>query len=321
MAAIAVESAPVPPPPAPPAAPDRFRTVKELAAGSFGGIVQVLSGQPFDTVKVRLQTQSRTNPTYSGALDCVKKTIQHEGFKGFYKGTLTPLLGVGACVSIQFAALEAAKRALQARKPAGASLSIPELFLAGSLSGVANSILSGPIEHVRTRLQVQTGSAASAAPGTVFYTGPLDLARKVYRAHGIGAIYKGQGITIGREIVGYGTYFSTYEWLLQRHCQQAKVQRCDVESWRACLYGAISGYTLWLVIYPIDAVKSMLQTDAFAPGERQYANAFDCVRQTVRNVGVSGLYRGFGTCMLRAGPVNGVTFVAYEAAMRFLIPL
>lgn len=57
-------------------------------------MVQVLSGQPFDTVKVRLQTQASQ---YSGILDCVKKTYQNEGIVGFYKGTLTPLVGIGAC--------------------------------------------------------------------------------------------------------------------------------------------------------------------------------------------------------------------------------
>jgi solute carrier family 25 carnitine/acylcarnitine transporter 20/29 len=51
----------------------------------------VLSGQPFDTTKVRLQ--SAPEGTYSGALDVVKKLVKTEGFSGFYKGTLTPLIG------------------------------------------------------------------------------------------------------------------------------------------------------------------------------------------------------------------------------------
>jgi solute carrier family 25 carnitine/acylcarnitine transporter 20/29 len=67
-------------------------TMKELTAGSFGGVCQVLVGQPFDTVKVRLQTSN----LYSGVLDCASKTLKSEGLMGFYKGTLTPLLGVGS---------------------------------------------------------------------------------------------------------------------------------------------------------------------------------------------------------------------------------
>lgn len=74
---------------------DSLRVVKDVFAGTCGGIAQVLSGQPFDTTKVRLQ--SAPEGTYSGTLDVVKKLLKNEGFAGFYKGTLTPLVGVGAC--------------------------------------------------------------------------------------------------------------------------------------------------------------------------------------------------------------------------------
>lgn len=38
-----------------------------------------------DTIKVRLQTQSSVNPLYSGAFDCLKKTLKWEGVGGLYK--------------------------------------------------------------------------------------------------------------------------------------------------------------------------------------------------------------------------------------------
>ena len=60
------------------------QTAKELFAGSVGGITQVLTGQPFDTVKVRLQTQP-IPPVYSGVGDCVRQIYKKEGFAGFYK--------------------------------------------------------------------------------------------------------------------------------------------------------------------------------------------------------------------------------------------
>jgi hypothetical protein len=47
------------------------------------------SGYPTDTLKVRLQTQSHTNPIYSGLSDCVKKTWAAEGAKG----VASPLVG------------------------------------------------------------------------------------------------------------------------------------------------------------------------------------------------------------------------------------
>lgn len=75
-----------------------------------------------------------------------------------FKGTLSPLLGIGICVSIQFGAFEATKRFFSQQNilrgeggPDGKLLSPPQLVLAGSLAGLANSVVSGPVEHIRIR--------------------------------------------------------------------------------------------------------------------------------------------------------------------------
>lgn len=48
-----------------------------------------------DIVKVRLQTTTQ----YKSALECATQIFKKEGPTAFYKGTLTPLIGIGACVS------------------------------------------------------------------------------------------------------------------------------------------------------------------------------------------------------------------------------
>lgn len=53
------------------------------------------SNQLADIVKVRLQTTTQ----YSSAVDCATQIFKKEGPMAFYKGTLTPLIGIGACVS------------------------------------------------------------------------------------------------------------------------------------------------------------------------------------------------------------------------------
>ncbi|PYD07104.1 hypothetical protein DND62_31325, partial [Pseudomonas syringae pv. pisi] len=71
------------------------RKAKDVAAGFVGGATQVLIGQPFDLVKIRLQTSTSGATTSS----IVSQVLQKEGVLAFYKGTLAPLFGVGACVS------------------------------------------------------------------------------------------------------------------------------------------------------------------------------------------------------------------------------
>lgn len=56
---------------------------KDIIAGTTGGIAQVLVGQPFDIVKVRVQTSPPG--MYSGVGDCVLKTFKNEGPFAFYK--------------------------------------------------------------------------------------------------------------------------------------------------------------------------------------------------------------------------------------------
>ena len=63
-------------------------------AGVLGGVTVTFVGHPFDTVKVRLQTQpTGRDALYTNTLDCVKKTYKGEGFSGFYAGVGSPLMG------------------------------------------------------------------------------------------------------------------------------------------------------------------------------------------------------------------------------------
>jgi solute carrier family 25 carnitine/acylcarnitine transporter 20/29 len=49
------------------------QNLKDIIAGFVSGWTQVIIMQPFEIVKIRLQTQSSTNPYYKGMVDCFKK--------------------------------------------------------------------------------------------------------------------------------------------------------------------------------------------------------------------------------------------------------
>ena len=66
----------------------------DLTAGALGGTACVLTGQPFDTMKVKMQTFPGL---YKGLADCGLKTYAQVGLRGFYKGTGPALM---ACVSL-----------------------------------------------------------------------------------------------------------------------------------------------------------------------------------------------------------------------------
>ncbi|KAG9309318.1 mitochondrial carrier domain-containing protein [Chiua virens] len=292
-------------------------TIKDLTAGTAGGIAQVLVGQPFDIVKVRMQTAPKG--TYSGMVHCAGGILKNEGPLAFYKGTLTPLLGIGLCVSIQFGALEYAKRVLAEHNLAngkggkeGKTLGAGQLFTAGVGAGLANGFVSGPVEHVRIRLQTQSNT-------NPMYNGPFDAFKKIYTQHGIAGVFKGQCVTFLREATGYGMYFMVYEKLVQREMAQKGIRRDQISPLNAVLYGATAGYALWAVIYPIDVIKSRMQTDGFTPSTGQkYASARDCVRQVWRTEGIAAFTRGLCPTLIRSPFANGATFLGFELASRVL---
>ncbi|KAK1831287.1 mitochondrial carrier domain-containing protein [Podospora conica] len=279
-----------------------LQTAKDLFSGAVGGIAQVLIGQPFDIVKVRLQTST----AYPTALSAATSIYRNEGALAFYKGTLTPLLGIGACVSIQFGAFHAARRYLESTRPAGTPLPYSHYYAAGAFAGVANSVLSGPIEHVRIRLQTQPHGAGR------LYAGPWDCVRQL-RGHG--ALYRGQAVTVLREAQAYGLWFMAFEWMMNADAARTKTARKDVAAWKVALYGGLAGEALWLGSYPLDVVKSKMQTDGFGAGQK-YKTMRDCFAQTLRVEGWRGFWKGIGPTLLRAMPVSAGTFAVVEATMR-----
>lgn len=102
--------------------------------------------------------QTSPKGTYNGMLHCAGGILKNEGPLAFYKGTLTPLLGIGVCVSIQFGVIEYMKRFFAERNVAhgvggtgGHNLNGNQLVIAGVLAGLGNGFVSGPVEHIRIR--------------------------------------------------------------------------------------------------------------------------------------------------------------------------
>jgi len=286
------------------------RTFKDLFSGAAGGVAQVLIGQPFDIVKVRLQTTTQ----YSSALDAAKSIYSKEGPLAFYKGTLTPLIGIGACVSVQFGAFHQARRRFETynatKNPLAPGLSYAQYYAAGAFAGVANSVISGPIEHVRIRLQTQPHGVDR------LYSGPLDCVRKLSAHEGVlKGLYRGEAVTILREAQAYGVWFLAFEYMMNADAARNKIARKEVPSWKIAFYGGLAGEALWLASYPLDVVKSKMQSDGF--GEKmRYKGMNDCFRQTYKGEGLRGFWKGIGPTLLRAMPVSAGTFAVVEMTMR-----
>jgi solute carrier family 25 carnitine/acylcarnitine transporter 20/29 len=56
-------------------------------SGTVGGGCEAVVGYPLETIKARMQTQKATTAAaFSGPLDCLQKSIRHEGISSLYRG-------------------------------------------------------------------------------------------------------------------------------------------------------------------------------------------------------------------------------------------
>lgn len=243
-------------------------------------------------------------------------------------------------VSVQFGGFHFARRTFEAQNN-GAPLSYGQYYAAGAFAGLVNSPLSGPIEHVRIRLQTQPHVAN---PADRLYKGPLDCIRTLVSRAGVAnGLYRGQAVTMLREAQAYGVWFLTYEYLMNADVKRRGLKdRSEVEAWRLALYGGLAGEALWIASYPLDVIKSKMQTDgldvagaakevAQAQGSaaagtaakeqfetQRYKNMRDCFAQTWREQGMRGFWKGLGPTLFRALPVSAATFTVAEMTLRLI---
>lgn len=220
-------------------------------------------------------------------------------------------MGVGLCVSLQFYAFHEAKRQFQQRNN-GQPLSYSQFYLAGAFAGAINTVIASPVEQLRILLQTQPSGEKK------IYNGPVDAIRKIWSDHGLfKGLYRGVGITLLRESQAYGVWFLTYEFLMNETIKRRSQGRDSIPTWQLMLYGALAGEALWLSSYPLDVIKSKLQSDAFTGG-RYNGSALEAFRQTWRGQGWIGLWRGIVPTLLRAMPASAGTFATVELTLRLL---
>ncbi|CAL9162937.1 unnamed protein product [Musa hybrid cultivar] len=284
---------------------------KDLAAGTVGGAAQLIVGHPFDTIKVKLQSQPAPlpgqPPKYSGAMDAVKQTISAEGPRGLYKGMGAPLATVAAFNALLFT-VRGQMEALLRSEP-GTVLTVNQQVICGAGAGVAVSFLACPTELIKCRLQAQSALASSTtSSGAVKYGGPMDVAKHVMREAGLRGLFKGLVPTLSREVPGNAAMFGVYEGLKQKFAGGPDTS--GLGRGHLIVAGGLAGAAFWASVYPTDVVKSVIQVDDYR--NPKYSSSIDAFRKILASEGVKGLYRGFGPAMARSVPANAACFLAYE---------
>ncbi|OMH84190.1 Mitochondrial basic amino acids transporter [Zancudomyces culisetae] len=280
--------------------------IVEFASGTMGGWAQVVVGHPFDTLKVRMQTQ--TVPTmYKNSLDCLKSTVKNEGVLGLFKGVGSPLIGIGFCNAVVFSANGFFLQQFKSFRNSN-ELGLADKAISGGLAGGVMAFTTCPVELVKVKLQTQYMVTNEAER----YKGVFDCGVRIFKENGIKGLYRGLGVTIIREIPSYTAYFGCYEGLKNLFIQlrpEGPAKDKPSTAFEMFVAGGISGIAAWIFAYPQDIVKSRLQKD------NKYSSTSACIRalrEEGRTIGYKIYLNGLGPTLLRAFPANAATFIAYE---------
>lgn len=267
--------------------------------------------------QIRLQTQDPKNPKFKGAIDCIQQTLKNEGVKGFFKGMSSPIVGVGGINAILFAAYGfATKFQSDANAAAGkpARLTIAQVAVAGSFAGIVNTAICSPVEMLKTQLQIQYNNPNEPAR----YKGPLDLAKHIVRTDGFAGLGRGIVSCTMRESIANAGFYGTFEFAKRFFAEQQGVDPSKLQAHWLVLSGSLAGIGYWTSSYPLDVIKSRIQSDPFGGAPRKYIGVLQTAKLIIAEEGAAALFRGFATCIARTIPAAGATFLAYEMTLRAL---
>ncbi|XP_056395258.1 mitochondrial ornithine transporter 1-like isoform X2 [Hyla sarda] len=276
-----------------------------------GGVACVVSGQPFDTAKVKMQTFPSM---YRSFMDCTVRTYRVEGMRGLYHGTVPALLANVSENAVLFACYGFCQnlvcQVLGMQDPS--QLRDYHKATSGSLASVFSSLVLCPTELVKCRMQTQHEMRMSGYKGITNKSTPWSIVCDILKTEGVCGLYRGLSSTWLREIPGYFFFFGGYE-LSSRILNSSSGDQPGALV--VTISGGVGGACFWLSVYPVDSVKSRIQVLSIASPSGGFLIS---LLHILKKEGILNLYSGLMPTVIRAFPSNAALFLAYEMTKRTL---
>lgn len=168
--------------------------------------------------------------------------------------------------------------------------------------------------------------------------GPLRILRDAYRENGLRGIFRGLSSTVARDVPFNFVFFGAYEaWTTILSSTESWVF-CSANSLKPSGYldeegigfvekpstdrrlnpfgvyiaGGMAGASGWCISFPIDSVKSRVQTS------QSSVSFFSMAKTIYSKFGLRGFFRGVSSAVLRAFPANAGLFLGYEMCIELL---
>ncbi|KAF2667540.1 calcium dependent mitochondrial carrier protein-like protein [Microthyrium microscopicum] len=307
-----------------------------FAAGGLAGVISRSATAPLDRLKVYLIAQI-SNPVNgiqatkhfspAGALAHSGRVFSHAikdlwaagGVRSLYAGNGINIVKVMPETSIKFGFFEGTKR-ICARLEGHNNekkISLVSKLMAGGIGGMASQFSVYPLDTLKFRMQCETVSGGLHGNQLIWAT-----AKKMWLAGGIKPFYK--GATAG--LVGVFPYaaidLGTFEYL-KTYLTEKKARELGIHEEDAApkngVTAAIGGFAGALgasLVYPINLIRTRLQTQGTVLHPRTYNGFWDAASVTVKGEGAKGLFKGLTPNLIKVVPAVSITYVVYENAKK-----
>ncbi|KZL78293.1 calcium dependent mitochondrial carrier protein [Colletotrichum tofieldiae] len=308
-------------------------------AGAVAGGLSRTATAPLDRLKVYLLVNTRASTeTAATALkqgrpllalrnavrpfsDAVKDLWKAGGMRSLFAGNGLNVIKIMPESAIKFGSYEAAKRTLSKLEGHNDPRQINSYskFVAGGVAGMVAQFCVYPLDTLKFRLQTSTVQGGLSGNALV-----LDTAKKMWQAGGVRIAYR--GVTMG--LMGMFPYsaidMGTFEFLktsYKRYMSKHRgIHEEDVKPGNIMtgIIGATSGAFGASVVYPLNVLRTRLQTQGTVMHPATYTGIVDVAQQTLKNEGVRGMYKGLTPNLLKVAPALSITWVVYENSKRLL---
>ncbi|KAM0282832.1 hypothetical protein ACHAQH_002836 [Verticillium albo-atrum] len=308
-------------------------------AGAVAGGVSRTATAPLDRLKVYLLVNTKSSADTALAAfrqgrplvalanagkpfgDAFRELWQAGGMRSLFAGNGLNVIKIMPESAIKFGSYEAAKRALAKLEGHNDPKRINSYskFTAGGIAGMVAQFCVYPLDTLKFRLQTSTVQGGLSGNALV-----IDTAKKMWLAGGFRSAYR--GVTMG--LIGMFPYsaidMGTFELLKTSYKKYAaKYQGIHEEDAKAGnivtgIIGATSGAFGATVVYPLNVLRTRLQTQGTAMHPATYTGIWDVAQKTLKNEGMRGMYKGLTPNLMKVAPALSITWVMYENSKRML---
>ncbi|KAG7188885.1 hypothetical protein KM043_008491 [Ampulex compressa] len=288
-------------------------------AGAISGFVTRFICQPLDVVKIRFQLQVEPISNiraskYRSLWQAFLLIPKEEGIRALWKGhvpaqLLSIVYGMGQFYSYDVC-MNLSKKYFTSEE-----WRYPANFVAGSIAGSIATIISFPFDTMRTRLVAQSSNH-------VVYKGLIHSCRSILKHESPRTFFYGLLPTLLQIAPHTGLQFLFYRMFTDIYKYYSR--ETDTKFYNSMIAGSATGLIAKTVIYPFDLSRKRLQIQGFEAGRKGFGKHFqckgliDCIRVTVREEGVPGLFKGLVPSQVKAASTTALHFTVYEQALFFL---